>query len=149
MFWMCPNVGFFSAQTGISSWNCWRESWDPTGISMFQTFNGCDNFRQSASLRGNPSCRNSEGNEMCSVYICVLNENWKISPGETMEQELDSSCVIAVVFLGVTDATRQSIPEAPTSFQFDVGCCWAHGGWKLHWMKVQVDVFFCGKLSCF
>ena len=45
--------------------------------------------------------------------------------------------------------TRQSIPQAPASLQFDVGCCWAHGGWKLLRHETYRLVFFDGKLSCF
>ena len=128
MFWMCPSVGFFSAQVSISSWNCCRESWNPTGLFMFQTLNGCDNFRQSASLRGNPSCRNSEGNEMCSVYICVLNENWKFPQAKRWNKRWTVT-VIAVIFFGVY---RRDTSEYPwSSHQFSVRCRMLLGPWRL------------------
>ena len=55
----------------------------------------------------------------------------------------------AVETVGRKAENTSEYPQAPASLQFDVGCCWAHGGWKLLRHETYRLVFFDGKLSCF
>ena len=44
--------------------------------------------------------------------------------------------------MGGLQSQQLKAPLSPASFQLDVGCCQAHGGWTLQCMKVPVDFFF-------
>ena len=137
-FLMCPSVWvlcfFFRLKRGISSWKCLKRKMRSNWLFGCFRSNGCDKFRQSASLRGNLTC------EMLTKMRCIyvsykekFSKNLEISQGATMEQQvLHWHCRC---FWGFVDAATQGTPW--TSRQFSARwCCWAHGGWKLQCMKV-------------
>lgn len=154
-FWWAKNTGFgcirmcglLVGSNQRSSWDCWKENWYTTDFWWKKVFLLVQQlFRQSAS-RGTWNDR----------VMTWPKRNLNKSPEIARHQNDCTLTKIALVLWGLqTWHVRVSLGlKHVACFQFDDGCCWAHGvgsctEWKSRLMVFcNIQFFFSGKLSSF